>query len=217
MDYSDSEVVFDNLSPKERLEKLFESYDPNKILVTSSFGGTSFVLLHLISQIRPEHPVYFVNTSYLFEETIAYKNLLQEKLNLNIIETGAPDNRQNFTSQNKSWRYNQDLCCFINKVDPVNQLRPHHDIWISGLLRYQNANRQKLKIFDPKDDIVKFHPIIDMSREEVDLYKLIYELPSHPLIDKGFDSVGCTHCTQKGVGRTGRWANTSKTECGLHV
>lgn len=217
MDFSYLNTQYASLSPHQRLEKLFKEYEPEKILVTSSFGSTSFVLLHMISQLMPNHPIHFVNTSYLFEETIAYKDLLATQLNLNLIEVKSPENRQKFTQENQSWRYNQDLCCFINKVDPVNQLRSNYDFWISGLLRYQNANRQKINTFDPKSDIIKFHPIIDMTVEEVNLYQTIYDLPSHQLVAQGFNSIGCTHCTQKGVGRAGRWGNIAKTECGLHV
>ncbi|MDN5204514.1 phosphoadenylyl-sulfate reductase [Fulvivirgaceae bacterium BMA10] len=217
IDYNLISDHYKTLSPKERLEELFNEYDPEKILMTSSFGSTSVILLHLISQVRPNHPVYFIDTGYLFEETVAYKDLLAEKFNLNIQTLKALDNRHRFTKENQSWKYNKDLCCFINKVDPVDQIKSNYDIWISGLLGFQNVNRQNLRIFEPKEDIVKFHPIIDLSKEDVSLYTHIYDLPTNPLVFKGYDSIGCTHCTHKGQGREGRWIDSNKTECGLHV
>ena len=204
------------LTPRARLEKLFNEYDNNRILITSSFGSTSVVLLHMISQVKPDHPIHFINTGFLFQETLDYKRQLIKQLKLNIVDVMAKENRHRFTRENHSWRFNHDLCCFINKVDPVNELKASYDIWISGLLAFQNANRRNIRIVEPKKDIAKFHPIIDMTATEVSLYMTIHELPSHPLVAEGYDSIGCTHCTRKGKGRQGRWFNTAKTECGLH-
>ena len=212
--FDNSEYI--SLTPRERLEKLFDEYNNNRILITSSFGSTSVVLLHMISQVKPDHPIHFINTGYLFQETIDYKRQLIKQLKLNVVDVKARENRHRFTSENHSWRFNHDLCCFINKVDPVNELKASYDIWISGLLAFQNANRRNIRIVEPKKDIVKFHPIIDMTATEVSLYMNIHELISHPLVAEGYDSIGCTHCTKKGKGRQGRWYNTAKTECGLH-
>ena len=208
---------YDGLRPEERLELLFNSFPDHEVLVTSSFGSSSAVLLHMISKIRPDHPIYFVDTHYHFEETIEYKNQLQQLLGLNIIEVQSKVNRARFTSENRTWKLNQDLCCFINKVQPVNELKEKHRIWISGLLKYQNANRSKLQVFERKRGIVKFHPILDMTPEEVSLYTYVNALPTHPLVKRGYDSIGCTHCTSKGQGREGRWNNSAKVECGLHL
>lgn len=205
------------LSPLERMEQLFSEFDHDRILMTSSFGTTSVILLHMISKVAPNHPVYLVNTDYLFEETIQYKEEIKGKLELNIIEVGAQENKHRFTQENQTWKYQNDLCCFINKVDPTNQLKNGKDVWISGLLRFQNANRHHLRIFEPRSELLKFHPIIDMTAEEVSLYSTIYELPQNKLYYQGYGSVGCTHCTEKGDNREGRWLYKQKTECGLHL
>lgn len=210
-------IVYKSLTPRKRLDLLFSQYEPEKILVTSSFGSTSVALLHLVNQVKPGHPIHFVDTTYHFDETKRYKDLLVDRFNLNVISLKAPVNRNKFTRENYTYLYNQDLCCFINKVDPVEQIKGEYDIWVSGLLAFQNANRRKLKIFEPKDDVVKFHPIIDMTKEELALYIHLYDLPLHPMIEQGYDSIGCEHCTVKGTGRTGRWINSAKNECGLHV
>ena len=208
---------YEPLTPWERLSLLFDSFPSREILVTSSFGASSAVLLHMLSKVKPSHPIYFVDTTYHFKETIAYKNQLKEQLGLNIIDIAAKPNRSRFTRENQTWKLNHDLCCFINKVQPVNELREKHTLWISGLMKHQNANRDGLNIFEKKKDIVKFHPILDMTKEEVELYTYVNDLPAHPLVEQGYHSIGCTHCTAKGQGRTGRWTNTSKVECGLHL
>lgn len=208
---------FTPLSPAERLKTLFEQIDEKQILVTSSFGSTSVLLLHMLSKARPGFPVYFIDTGYHFDATLEYKETLASQFDLKIISVGAEERKHRFTRENETWRYNNDLCCFINKVTPVDELKASHKIWISGLLRFQNANREKMEVFEEKSGIIKFHPIIDMTQEEVSLYRKIYDLPIHPLLDKGYDSIGCTHCTVKGNGRTGRWIDSDKSECGLHV
>lgn len=208
---------FASLSPQERVAALFEEVAEEDVLVTSSFGSTSAILLHMLSKARPGFPVYFVDTGYHFEETLAYRELLIGKLGLTLIDARAEERKHRFTKENETWRLNQDLCCFINKVSPVDELKSRHKIWVSGLLRFQNENRQRMELFEQRPDIIKFHPIIDMSPEEVVLYRQVYELPQHPMVRQGYDSIGCSHCTVKGTGRAGRWADSAKSECGLHL
>lgn len=208
---------YSNLGPKERVQLLFDSFPAEEILVTSSFGNSSALLLHLLSKVKPEHPIYFLDTGYHFPETIAYKNQMALRLGLNVQDVSAKRNRFKFTKTNQTYLQNQDLCCFINKVQPINELKENHSIWVSGLLKFQNANRQSLDVFEKRTDIIKFHPILDMTQEEVELYLHINELPKHPMVQRGYSSIGCTHCTKKGKNREGRWAGTNKIECGLHT
>jgi len=205
------------LSARERLEELYKHYPEDKILFTSSFGSTAVILLHMISQIRPQQKIHFINTGYHFGKTIEYKKMLTDRFNLDVVDLSATSNRHKFTSDNFTYSHNQNLCCFINKVDPVERVKRNYHIWISGLLRFQNANRANLPLFVKTNDIVKFHPLLDMTEEETALYIELHDLPIHPLVDEGYDSIGCTHCTSMGTGRTGRWMSSSKTECGLHV
>ena len=210
---------FEVMRPEERFKELFNLVDDQKILFTSSFGSTAVILLHMLSKIRPGAPVHFLDTGYHFKETLDYKNQLAEQLNLQFIDVKSATNRYNFTAENQTWKNNQDLCCYINKVQPIDDLKKNYEVWVSGLLRFQNANRQNMNIWERRvrDNIIKFHPIIDMTQDEVVLYMQIYDLPMHPLVDQGYDSIGCHHCTAKGNGRSGRWQNAGKTECGLHT
>ncbi len=209
---------YETYSFMDRLQKMFDEFEHDKILISSSFGTTSSILLHQLSKVAPEHPVYFINTGYLFEETIQYVDQLKSKLGLkNIIEVGPKPAKHDFTAQNETYKTNQDLCCFVNKVEPMNKLKEGKHIWVSGIFRHQNENRASLRVFEPKDQMLKFHPIIDMSKEDVNLYMDVYDLPKHSLTYQGYGSIGCTHCTARGDDREGRWLNTNKTECGLHA
>ena len=99
----------------------------------------------------------------------------------------------------------------------MDRLKEGKKVWISGLLGYQNKHRKELPIFEQKSDILKFYPIIDVSEQEVKNYYETNQIPFHPLQAQGYESIGCAQCTVKGKGREGRWTNTSKTECGLHL
>ena len=206
---------FINLSPKDRVIKLFEEFD--EIVFTSSFGTTAGYLLHLINEVKPDQPIYFLDTTYHFDETIQYKDQLVEQFGLNVVEVLPEQWKNEFTRTDKTWTKDQDLCCSINKVEPMDQLKAGKKFWISGLLGYQNKHRKELPIFEQKSDIVKFYPIIDVSEQEVQAYYQAHQIPFHPLQSQGYESIGCAQCTVKGKGREGRWTNTSKTECGLHL
>ena len=215
MSIEELNIRYKTMSPSERLIALFAEFDD--VLFTSSFGTTAAYLLHLIPSVKLNQEVFFLDTTYHFEETIAYKDKLVEQFNLNLTEILPEQWKNEFTKKDQTWTKDQDLCCSINKVEPMDKLKEGKKIWISGLLGYQNKHRKDLPIFEQKGDLIKFYPIIDVTEEEVEAYYKKHHIPKHPLQDQGYSSIGCAQCTVKGEGRAGRWNNTSKTECGLHT
>ncbi|MEM9329394.1 MAG: phosphoadenosine phosphosulfate reductase family protein, partial [Bacteroidota bacterium] len=137
---------YEPLTFQDRVQQLFQDFAPEEILVTTSLGSTSSILLHLLSKVAPDHPIYLINTGYLFEETLRHKEHVATKLGINIVDVHPAANKHQFTEENKTWQFNNELCCFVNKVDPMNKLREGKKIWISGLLRFQNENRRHLQI-----------------------------------------------------------------------
>ena len=189
----------------------------DKALVTTSFGTTSALLLHFLSRVRPGFPVHFIDTGYLFEETSAYKEELTRLLDLNII-THRPEVAAHEPSRMAQlWESDSDACCGINKVAPLEKVKKNNEVWISGLISFQNGYRSGLDILQSRSDIYRFYPLIDWTQAQVDDYFDYFGLPKHPLERMGFASLGCTHCTKKGSGRDGRWTGTGKSECGLHT
>ena len=197
-----------------RIAQVFNSF--KEVLVTSSFGTTLAVLLHLVSRIAPDCPVYFIDTGYHFSETLAYKERVGRLLDLKIIDLRPDPADHSMTEKKQLWSQDPDQCCDINKVEPLDRVKQGHNVWMSGLIGFQNRNRSDLEIVDEEEEIIKFHPLIDWNTSLVEEYIESHSLPEHPLKKQGYHSVGCTHCTVAGMGRNGRWADGSKTECGLH-
>jgi phosphoadenosine phosphosulfate reductase len=84
-------------------------------------------------------------------------------------------------------------------------------------MEWQSDHRNSLNIFEKRNGILKFYPLLEVTKEERETYIREHMLPFHPLVSKGYSSVGCKHCTVPGEGRDGRWNNHPKTECGLHL
>ena len=209
--------VYQKLNPIQRLKKVFQDFDHDDILVTSSFGTTSGILMGMVSKAAPGHPIHFIDTTFCFKKTIGYKQTLTERLGLNIVHI-LPSVEDNIMAREvKLWESDTDKCCHINKVKPFEPYKANKKIWVSGLLMNQTPFRENLNIFERRGDIIKMHPNIDTSAMQFDMFLADNEIPPHPLKLEGFDSVGCTHCTLKGQGRSGRWANSDKTECGIHL
>lgn len=201
-----------------RIAHILNKYG-SRALATTSFGTTSVLLLHMISRIKPDFPIHFVDTGYLFPETLEYRDELVRRFDLNVI-THKPDaDRHQKTKKIQLWTSDPDKCCAVNKVDPVQSIlgENNYEVWLSGLLGYQNEYRTGLQILQRKDDLFRFYPLIDWSEQLVTEYMEYHGLPRHPLERLGYSSVGCTHCTSKGKGREGRWSGSRKTECGLHT
>lgn len=206
-----------SLTPIQRVEALYQDFALNEVMLTSSFAATSALLLKLFSDVNKEQPVYFIDTGFHFPETLIYKEYLTKLYDLKVEDIKAEDWKHNFTIKDETWKKDPDYCCSINKVEPLQTLKEDYNVWVSGLMTWQSDHRSSLDIFEERNGILKFYPLLDVSREQRDEFIKEHHLPFHPLISKGYYSIGCTHCTAPGKGREGRWNNNPKTECGLHL
>jgi phosphoadenosine phosphosulfate reductase len=200
--------IFRPLQPEQRITELYRHFTTDQVMLTSSFAATSAYLLHLFSVYQPEQKVLFIDTGYHFEETLVYKDYLAKVYDLDVKEVRADQWKHEFTSTDETWSKDPDYCCTINKVEPLEKLKEQHEVWVSG---------KTLDIFEERGGVLKFYPLLDVTREQREAYIKDHLLPFHPLQSKGYYSIGCTHCTQPGKGREGRWNNSPKTECGLHL
>lgn len=205
------------LSPEQRIQQLYRDFSSDRIMLTSSFAATSAFFLHLFSRHAPQQAVFFIDTGYHFPQTLAYKKKLTEMYHLNVVDIHAESWKHEFTTKDQTWKTDPNFCCSINKVEPLEAIKQDYDVWASGLMGWQTEHRSSLDIFEERNGIVKFYPLIDVSKEERDAYIREHQLPFHPLVAQGYSSIGCKHCTVPGDDRSGRWNNSPKTECGLHL
>ncbi len=208
---------YNSLSITERIEELYKDFDAHEIMLTSSFAATSAFLLRVFSKVNPTQIIYFINTGYHFPETIAYKEKLTELYGLNVEDIGANEEDHEFTTTDETWIKDPNLCCSINKVIPLNKIKENYTVWVSGLMEWQSDHRATLDIFEERKGVLKFYPLLDVTIEEREKFIEENKLPFHPLVKKGYFSIGCKYCTIPGKGREGRWNNNPKTECGLHL
>lgn len=211
---------FKKLNAAERLSRLFEMIPEEEVLITSSFGIHSAILLHHLSTIQPGIKIHFINTRFHFPETLEYKAHLTSLFKLNVVEVAPSEDLKELCEATTMWKTTPNVCCYLNKVAPLEPLKSRHKVWVSGLMGFQNSLRKNWQIFGRdanNEGLLKFHPFIDWSWTDYENYRQAHALPPHPLELEGYGSVGCTHCTQKAKGRAGRWSNKLKTECGLHV
>jgi len=201
----------------ERIRRLYDDFAPDKVLVTSSFAATSAYFLHIVSRVRPDQVIHFIDTGFHFPETLQYRQYLIDLFGLRVADVRAEAWKHEFTEKEKTYQRDPDFCCSINKVEPLELIKPNYHVWVSSLMRWQTEHRAGLDIFEIRRGIVKFNPMIDVTKEQRDAYIREHALPFHPLVAKGYASIGCSHCTVAGDGRAGRWVGKPKTECGLHL
>jgi phosphoadenosine phosphosulfate reductase len=176
----------------------------------------------MISKIDTKFPIFLLNTHFLFPETIVYKNKLLKKLRLTNCLEIFPDEPllKEEDPKNNLWMNNTDRCCEIRKVKPLDKILKNYSSWISGRKAYQQGERVNLKPFELLNKKIVVNPLINIKKKEADKYFEANQLPEHPLLKKGYFSIGCIHCTFKTTDkrniRSGRWKNKIKTECGIH-
>lgn len=196
------------------------------MFVTSSFQTHSIPMLHIISQIDRKIPIYFLNTGYLFPQTIVYKDLIKDIYGLNIIDikSTVPRSMQKDESGKLLFTSDPDHCCDINKVQPMEPLLLKFDIWINGVRGDQNENRRKMgvEMMTPQG-AMRYHPMLNWTNKMIWDYIVEKDIPRHPMDAEGYISIGCEPCTRKfdadelGDERMARWFGMAKTECGLHT
>ena len=197
---------------------------PGRIALVSSFGVESAVLLHLAARIDRAVPVLFLETGKLFPETIRYRDLLVERLDLRDVRSVRPDRRVLAVADpaDDLWDRDPDRCCRHRKVEPLDEALAGFAAWITGRKRFQGGTRAALPLVEPQPDgRVAVNPLASWSAEALSRYMTKHDLPPHPLAERGFSSIGCAPCTRPtlpGEGaRAGRWSGHTKTECGIHL
>jgi len=194
----------------------------DRFALVSSFGAESVVLLHMAAVIDKSTPVLFIDTEMLFTETLVYQNEVSERLglsNLHIIRapdttTHDPDGLLHKTAP--------DACCALRKTAPLQTALQGYDGWITGRKRFQSGTRAALEFFEiePNSTRIKVNPLAHWAAKDIAAYMEENRLPRHPLVARGYPSIGCMPCTtpvKPGEDpRAGRWRRNDKDECGIH-
>ena len=205
-------------SPQEVLEFLVERFHP-RLYVACSFQKEASVIMDMLLRIEPGARFFTLDTGVLFPETYETWRRLEQHYGVQVeIYQGMSLARQAHLRGDELWNREPDACCGIRKVEPLREALSEVDAWISGLRRDQSPSRGSTPKFhwDRKHGLWKGNPLADWSEKDVWRYISENDVPYNELHDRGFSSVGCTHCTLPGSGRAGRWAGTDKIECGLH-
>lgn len=209
------------LSAEMALRKSIEDYK-GKIVMVSSLGADSAVLLHLVSKIDKNLPIYFLDTGKHFRETLTYRDLLIEDLGLTNFLTLTPDSKE-LKAEDPNGDLNQsepDLCCNLRKVRPLDRILTDFDTRITGRKRYQTPDRKNMPIMELGGRMAKVNPLAYWTAKDVTAYIRKHDLAPHPMFALGYLSIGCQPCTTRVAEgedpRAGRWRNNNKTECGIH-
>ena len=213
---------FSKLAPEEIIRESLKKFG-KKIAYICSFGTESAIILDMIAKINKNFPIFLINTNFLFPETIAYKEELIRKLKLTNCKDILPEKRllSKEDPNDDLWVRNTDRCCELRKVMPLENKLKGMRAWISGRKSIHKGQREKLKVFEVLNHKVVVNPLVNITKKQVDNYFKQNALPEHPLLQKGYLSIGCIHCTFKPSNiddpRSGRWKNDIKTECGIHL
>lgn len=206
------------------LEAALRDHDVGDLAMVSSFGAESVALLHLVSVIDNTVPVLFIDTQMLFPETLAYQQEVAERLNLKDVrvvrasdfDLGKQD------PDGTLHQFDTDACCALRKTVPLERALAGFDGWITGRKRFQSSTRAALEFFEADGhDRIKVNPLAHWHPEDVLAYMEENRLPKHPLVARGYPSIGCAPCTSPVAPgedpRAGRWRGQDKVECGIHV
>jgi phosphoadenosine phosphosulfate reductase len=214
---------FETKTPQEIITWAIDTFWP-QIVLSSSFQTQSMPLLHMATRIRRDLLVFFLDTGYHFWDTLIFREQLASKWHLNVLDLYRDRRWDVFARQHTRTLPLEDpnLCCFIHKVQPMQTALKDMLAWISGIRRDQTSERAKAKILELQEDgLLKLNPLLNWTKADVKRYAEEHNLPSHPLFEKGYRSIGCAPCTVA-IGlnddeRAGRWTGLGKTECGLHT
>ena len=211
------------LAPAEHIIEWASATFGERFCITSSMGDA--VLAHLAAKVVPGVDVVFLDTGYHFIETIGTRDAVQATMNVNLVTIKPRDSvaEQDAKYGPELFRTDPDLCCALRKVEPLRTSLDGYDAWATGLRRAETHNRVLAPVigWDAKKGKVKVSPIARWSDEQVAKYIADNGVLVNPLVYDGYPSIGCEPCTRRVAPgddpRSGRWAGTNKTECGIHA
>jgi phosphoadenosine phosphosulfate reductase len=215
--------VLRHAAPIEVIEAALKIVGRERLALVSSFGTESAALLKVMADVDAAIPVIFLDTGWLFEETLAYRDTLIRTLGLRDLRSIKPDEEtlQREDRDRELWFSDPDACCRIRKVEPLKRALAPFDAWINGRKRFQGGLRAAIPVVEDDSTRLKFNPFANVSREQIQAIYAQAKLPPHPLLASGFLSVGCMPCTSRSSpdedARAGRWRGRAKTECGIHT
>jgi phosphoadenosine phosphosulfate reductase len=200
----------ESLSAQEVLAHVVDEFHP-RLYVACSFQKEASVILDMLLRIEPGARVFTLDTGVLFPETYETWRRIEERYGITIdVYRGE--------WVDGLWQHDPEACCGMRKVEPLERALTQVDAWITGLRRDQSPRRAGTpKLERDARGKYKCAPLADWTEKDVWYYIGEQDVIYHPLHDRGYDSIGCTHCTVAGRARDGRWAGTDKIECGLHL
>jgi phosphoadenosine phosphosulfate reductase len=210
-------------SPAEVIATALQTVGRERLALVSSFGTESAALLKVMAEVDPAVPVIFLDTGWLFEETLAYRDTLIATLGLSDVRSIKPleATLSREDPDRELWFSDPDACCRIRKVEPLARALAPFRAWINGRKRFQGGLRAEIPVVEHDGIRLKFNPFANVSREEIEAIYARANLPPHPLAASGYLSVGCMPCTNRASAdedaRAGRWRGRAKTECGIHT
>ena len=196
--------------------------DAGNIALVSSFGAESVVLLHMAAIYDRAVPVLFIDTEMLFAETLVYQQEVSERLGLRNVQIIRAADILQVDPDGTLHQRDTDACCTLRKTVPLQQALEGFDGWITGRKRFQTGKRAALDFFEAEAGTgrIKVNPLAHWAPEDVKAYMIENRLPRHPLVAKGYPSIGCAPCTSPVAPgedpRAGRWRDQDKDECGIH-
>lgn len=212
-----------NAAPAEIIAAALKTVGRDRLALVSSFGTESATLLKVMADVDPAIPVIFLDTGWLFEETLTYRDTLIATLGLKDVRSIKPADATLMREdpERDLWFSDPDACCRIRKVEPLARALKPFAGWINGRKRFQGNTRADIPVVEHDGARLKFNPFANVSREEIEAIFVGAKLPRHPLVASGFLSVGCMPCTSRTAEgedeRAGRWRGRPKTECGIHT
>jgi phosphoadenosine phosphosulfate reductase len=211
------------LAPAEDIVEWAVATFGERFCVTSSMADA--VLAHLVSRVAPEVDVVFLDTGYHFAETIGTRDAVEATLPVNLLTITPVQSvaEQDAEHGPELFRRDPDLCCRLRKVEPLTRALADYDAWATGLRRAETRNRVIAPVvgWDARKGKVKVSPLARWTDRDVERYVAEHGVLVNPLLQDDYPSIGCAPCTRRVApgedARSGRWAGTSKTECGIHA
>lgn len=222
-------AVTEDSPASELIEWSLQRFAGQKMVITTGFGMEGCALIDMYAAHEQPVEVVYLNTHFFFSETSQLIERMKSRYpSMNFLNRGTELTPEEQARQYgpELWKSNPDLCCKLRKVAPMKRALQDVDVWVTGLRRGQSASRAGLQTvqWNWKYQLLQINPLADWSRRRVRQYVDSHGVPYNELHDRGYPSVGCTHCTRPVHGlslhqysREGRWAGQEKTECGLHV